>query len=316
MTSLIKYSKCCFFAAALVIISFAANSQSLQDIQNLKVDNLSDAQIEQLIKRAESSGMNEQQLESMALERGMPATEVTKLRQRIQDLRSGKRGTDLQQEQGRTREVEGMDDQQGIFDSLRKSDPYYDLTPKQKKIFGFTLFHNKELDFNPSMNIPTPQSYIIGTGDQLLIDVYGASQQSYDVTVNPEGRIFIPNVGPVEVGGASIDAASSRIKSALGGIYSGLQGNNPNTFLQVRLGNIRTINVTMAGELRKPGTYNLPSFASVFNALYTAGGPNENGSFRHIQVYRDNKMVAETDIYNFLMKGSDAGNIRLQDNDV
>src|SRR5690606_13535384 len=213
------------------------------------------------------------------------------------------------------RQVQGLK-QRDIFDSLRRSDPYYDLTPRQKKIFGYTLFHNKELNINPSLNIPTPESYIIGTGDQLLIDVYGASQQSYDLEVNPEDRVFIPNVGPVEVGGASVSAARSRLKTSFSRIYSGLQGNNPNTFLQVRLGNIRTINVTMAGELRKPGTYNLPSFASVFNALYAAGGPNENGSFRHIQVYRDSKLVGETDIYNFLMKGSEAGNIRLQDNDV
>lgn len=318
MTSLIKhYSKYFFFVFFLVVISFTANSQSLQDIQNLKVDNLSDAQIEQLIKRAESSGMNEMQLESMALERGMPATEVAKLRQRIQELRSGKRETGSAVGQTRNaREVQGMEEQEDIFDSLRKSDPYYDLTPKQKKIFGYTLFHNRELNFNPSLNIPTPENYIIGTGDQLLIDVYGASQQSYDLDVDPEGRIFIPNVGPVELGGASVNAATARLKSSLSRIYSGLQGNNPNTFLQVRLGNIRTINVTMAGELRKPGSYNLPSFASVFNALYAAGGPNENGSFRHIQVYRDNKMVGETDVYNFLMNGSDTANVRLQDNDI
>jgi protein involved in polysaccharide export with SLBB domain len=306
-----------FFGIMLTFISFVANSQSLQDIQNVKVDNLSDAQIEQLIKRAESSGLNEQQLESMARERGMPATEVAKLRQRIQQLRSGRRGnesTSLAAQRGR--QVQGLEGQQGIFDSLRRSDPYYDLTPRQKKIFGYTLFHNRELDFNPSLNIPTPESYIIGTGDQLLIDVYGASQQSYDLEVNPEGRIFIPNIGPVEVGGASVAAARARLRTALSQIYSGLQGNNPNTFIQVRLGNIRTINVTMAGELRKPGTYNLPSFASVFNALYAAGGPNENGSFRHIQVYRNNQMVGETDVYDFLMNGIDAGNIRLQDNDV
>lgn len=319
MTSFIKpFSKFCFFGFFLVMVTLTVNSQSLQDIQNLKVDNLSDAQIEQLIKRAEASGMNEQQLESMAIERGMPAMEVAKLRRRIQALRSGGRdATDPQQMQGRSsREVQGMENQQDIFDSLRKSDPYYDLTPKQKKIFGYTLFHNKELNFNPSLNIPTPENYIIGTGDQLLIDVYGASQQSYDLEVNPEGRIFIPNVGPVEVGGASVSAARARLKTSLSRIYSGLQGNNPNTFIQVRLGNIRTINVTMAGELRKPGTYSLPSFASVFNALYVAGGPNENGSFRHIQVYRDNQLVGETDIYQFLTNGTDTGNVRLQDNDV
>src|SRR5690554_579158 len=301
----------------LFALTFVAQSQSLQDIQNLKVDNLSDAQIEQLIRRAESAGMTEQQLESMARERGMPTAEVAKLRQRIQELRFGRRDAADPSAQGtRLRQVRGATMQQDIFDSLRRSDPYYDLTPKQKKIFGYTLFHNRELDFSPSLNIPTPENYIIGAGDQLLIDVYGASQQSYDLDVDPEGRVFIPNVGPVEVGGASVAAATARLKTALSRIYSGLQGSNPNTFLQIRLGDIRTINVTMAGELRKPGTYQLPSFASVFNALYAAGGPNENGSFRHIQVYRNNQMVGETDIYDFLIQGTDAGNIRLQDSDV
>ncbi|HLW50810.1 MAG TPA: polysaccharide biosynthesis/export family protein, partial [Sphingobacteriaceae bacterium] len=216
----------------LFALTFVAQSQSLQDIQNLKVDNLSDAQIEQLIRRAESAGMTEQQLESMARERGMPTAEVAKLRQRIQELRFGRRDAADPSAQGtRLRQVRGATMQQDIFDSLRRSDPYYDLTPKQKKIFGYTLFHNRELDFSPSLNIPTPENYIIGAGDQLLIDVYGASQQSYDLDVDPEGRVFIPNVGPVEVGGASVAAATARLKTALSRIYSGLQGSNPNTFL-------------------------------------------------------------------------------------
>lgn len=317
MASLIKFSSLLLlFSILLLAHSFSASGQSLQDIQNVKVDDLSDAQIEELIKRAQSSGLSEQQFESMARERGMPAIEVGKLRRRIQQLRSGSRAESKQGQVQRERQVQGMGDQQNIFDSLRRSDPYYDLSPKQKKIFGFTLFHNRELDFTPNLNIPTPESYIIGTGDQLLIDIYGASQQSYDLDVSPEGKVFIPNIGPVEVGGSSVSAARGRLKTALSRIYSGLQGSNPNTFVQVRLGNIRTISVTMAGELRKPGTYNLSSFASVFNALYSAGGPNENGSFRHIQVYRDNKLVGETDVYEFLMNGIDTGNIRLQDNDV
>jgi len=298
----------------------AARAQSLQEIQNIKVDNLSDAQIEQLLKRAEASGMNEQQFEAMARERGMPAIEVAKLRQRIQQLRSGRREQATGRDRTPSREGRRIDGQQqdldAMFDSLRKSDPYYDLTPKQKKIFGFTLFHNRELNFNPSMNIPTPQNYIIGAGDQLIIDVYGASQQEYDLTVNPEGRVFIPNVGPVPVGGLTVDAATSRLSTSLANIYSGLRGSNPNTFLQIRLGNIRTIQISMVGELRKPGTYTLPSFASVFNALFAAGGPNENGTFRNIQVYRDSKLVGEVDIYDFLIRGGQSTGIMLRDNDV
>lgn len=307
----------------LILIFIAFNtvvfSQSLSDIQNIKVDNLSDAQVEQLIRRAESQGLNEQQMLNMAAERGMPPGEVAKLRQRINALKSG--GSGIQQQQqatrpGQMRQVQGMRTQDDIFDSLRKSDPYYDLSPTQKKIFGYKLFHNRNLNFNPSLNVPTPQGYMVGPGDQLLIDVYGASQQSYDVTVNPDGRIFIPNVGPIQVGGSTIAAATSRIKTALTRIYSGLGGSNPNTFMDVRLGNIRTVSVSLVGELTRPGTYTLPSFASPFNALFAAGGPNENGSFRHIQIYRDSKLLKEIDIYEFLVKGDFTSPINLQDNDV
>lgn len=295
-------------------------SQSLMDIQNVKVDNLSDAQIEQLVKRAESSGLNEQQLEAMALERGMPMSEVSKLRQRINSLKSGgsksnNQGTSAASGKASSlRMIEGQTEEIDPFDSLRRSDPYYDLTPVQKKIFGYKLFHNKKVNFNPSLNIPTPPNYTLGAGDQLLIDVYGASQQSYDLTINPDGKILIPNVGSVQVGGSSVAAASSRIKSALTQIYSGLSVGN--TFVEIRLGNIKTVNVSLVGELNRPGTYALPSFASPINALFAAGGPNENGSFRHVQVYRDSRLLKEIDIYEFISKGELSSTLTLRDNDV
>lgn len=298
------------------LIFFVAQGQSLTDIQNLKVDELSDAQLEQLIKRAEANGISPDQFESLARERGMPASEAAKLRKRINELQSSARPnnqSDSGTNQGRFSTEEEEPD---MFDSLRRSDPYYDLTPTQKKIFGYKLFHNRNLDFSPSLNLPTPRSYVIGSGDQLLLDVYGASEQSFDLTVTPEGRIFIPNVGPVQLGGSTIEAATARLKTSLGRIYSGLLGSNPNTFLQLRLGNIRSIKVSMVGELSKPGSYMLPSFATVFNGLYAAGGPNENGAFRNIQVYRDSRLVATVDIYEFLSKGEQSNNITLQDNDV
>lgn len=299
-----------------MLIVFSLQGQSLSDIQNLKVDNLSNAQIEQLLKKAEASGLTPNQLETLARERGMPASEAAKLRERINSLQSSLGNNSNSKDGGGSSRT--FQDEQGkdLFDSIRRADPYYDLTPTQKKIFGFKLFHNKELDFSPSLNMPTPQSYVIGSGDQLLIDIYGASQQSYDLTVTPEGRIFVPNVGPVQVGGATIEAALARLKTSMSRIYSGLSGANPNTFLQMRLGNIRSIKVSMVGELAKPGTYMLPSFATVFNALYAAGGPNENGAFRNIQVYRDNRLVSTVDIYEFLSKGDQSSNITLQDNDV
>lgn len=300
-----------------LIFYFVGNveGQSLSNISTVKIDDLSDAQIGQLIKRGEASGMNSSQIVAYARERGMPASEASKLSQRIAALKGSSTTTSTSVGSSGNRTFENPTEED-LFDSLRKSDPYYDLTPTQKKIFGFKLFHNRSLDFSPSLNIPTPLSYVIGSGDQLLIDIYGASQQSLDLTVTPEGRILIPNVGPVQVGGSTIEAASARIKTNLSRIYSGLQGSNPNTFVQIRLGNIRSIKVSMVGELTKPGTYTLPSFATVFNALYAAGGPNENGAFRNIQVYRNSRLVTTVDIYEFLSKGDQNANIVLQDNDV
>jgi protein involved in polysaccharide export with SLBB domain len=155
---------------------------------------------------------------------------------------------------------------------------------------------------------------VLGAGDQLLIDVYGASQQSFDLKVSPEGKILVPNVGAIAVGGSTVGAATARIKSSLSQIYSGLQSGI--SFLEVRLGNIRTVSVALVGELNQPGNYMLPAFASPFNALFAAGGPNENGSFRHIQVYRDNKLLTEIDVYDFLIKGTHSSSITLRDNDV
>ncbi len=294
-------------------IQFGALAQNLSDLRNLKVDNLSDAQLEQLIKRAEASGLNQSQLEALAQEQGLSSVEISKLRARLNDFRPTNQSGARANQANRTSQSLDLG---ATLDSLNASDPYFELTPYQKKIFGFKVFHNRNLDFNPSINLPTPMTYVIGAGDQLLIDVYGASQQSFDLTVSPEGRIFIPNLGPVQVGGNSVEAATARLKSSLGRIYAGLLGGNPNTFLQVRLGNIRSIKVSMVGELTNPGTYTLPSFASVFNGLYAAGGPNENGAFRNVQVYRDNRLVSTVDIYDFLINGNQSSNVTLQDNDV
>lgn len=301
----------------LLVHSGILLAQSLQDIQNIKADELTDAQVEEIIRRAETSGLNEQQILSMARERGMPAGEIAKLQQRIVSIRSGKMRTGVSNQGGSSLErvvADGV--QQPDSRELLSEDTFPNLSPIQKKIFGFTLFHNRELNFNPSLAIPTPQNYVVGGGDQLLIDIYGASQQSYDVQVSPEGTILIPNVGSIQLSGATIAAATARVKSALTKIYSGLAGPDPNTFMELRLGNIRTVSVAMVGELNKPGNYTLPSFASPFNALFVAGGPNENGSFRHIQLYRDNRLLQEIDVYDFLVSGRNTANIVLRDNDV
>ncbi|WP_460542378.1 SLBB domain-containing protein [Echinicola sediminis] len=300
-----------YFTILVFITALTLQAQSLSNIQNVKVDDLTDAQIAALVQRAEEQGISKSQIPMLARERGLPAGEVSKLTSRINRLGMFS-ATSQQDSVGNTmRQRRVITPLGGILekDSLN-------LSEQQKKIYGFGLFHNKQLNFTPSLNIPTPQNYIIGTDDQLLIDVYGDSQQSYNLSVNPEGKIYIPNVGPINVGGASIGAATARIKKELSSIYADLNSATPRTFLQVRLGNIRSIQVSLVGELENPGTYTLPSFASVFNALYAAGGPNEDGSFRRIQVFRDSRQVAEVDVYEFLTNGNEQQNIRLRDNDV
>ncbi|UJP63376.1 SLBB domain-containing protein [Mongoliitalea daihaiensis] len=297
-----------FVIILLFTVNFAVLAQSLSDIQNVKVDNLSDAQIEQLIKRAEASGMNEQQLIAMARERGMPSSEISKFQRRVNSLRN--KGIDAANFGGADAGREGITEEVTVHEEGAK------LNEQQSKIFGFSLFRNNKMTFTPNLNIPTPMNYMLGTGDQLLIDVYGASQQQYDQRINNEGMIFIPNIGPINLAGLTVEAATARLRATLSNIYSGLSGSNPNTFLQVRVGNIRSIQVAMVGEVFAPGNYTLSSFATVFNALYASGGVTENGSLRAIKVYRNNRLLAEVDVYNFLVNADQSTNVRLQDNDV
>ena len=285
-------------------------AQSLSDIGKVKVDMLSDAQLQEMLQRAKDQGLNESQVVTMARERGMPMAEVGKLQQRLAKLKQGGQKEGKVTADSDTRMVDGEDQ----LSPERDVPELETLSPYQQKIFGFSLFYNKKLNFNPSLSIPTPQGYVLGSGDQLLIDVFGASQQSYDLKVSPEGKILVPNVGAIAVGGSTVGAATARIKTSLTQIYSGLQSGI--SFLEVRLGNIRTVSVALVGELNQPGNYTLPAFASPFNALFAAGGPNENGSFRHIQVYRDNKLLTEIDVYDFLIKGTHSSSITLRDNDV
>jgi protein involved in polysaccharide export with SLBB domain len=298
-----------FFFFALV--STTVQAQSLSDIAKVKVDMLSDAQLMEMLQRAKDNGLNESQVVTMARERGMPAGEVGKLQQRLAKLKQG--GKASQPKEG-VSDSERMMEGESELTEVPAPPALETLSPYQQKIFGFTLFYNKELNFNPSLNIPTPQGYVLGSGDQLLIDIYGASQQSYDLKVSPDGKILVPNIGPISVGGSTVAAASARIKTALTQIYSGLSSGISS--MDLRLGNIRTVQVALVGELNRPGNYTLPAFASPFNALFAAGGPNENGSFRHIQVYRDNKLLTEIDVYDFLIKGTHNSSITLRDNDV
>lgn len=187
----------------------------------------------------------------------------------------------------------------------------------KNQVFGREIFSNKNLSFEPNLNMPTPKNYPLSAGDELLINVWGDSELNLQLTVSPDGTIIIPNVGPVAISGLTVDEAEKRIKQELGKIMSNLvDGEASNTFVSVGLGKIRSIKVNIVGEAVTPGTYTLPSMASLFNALYAAGGVNDIGSLRNIRVYRDNKEVANLDVYDYLLNGKYDTNIRLQDNDM
>jgi len=188
----------------------------------------------------------------------------------------------------------------------------------KQTVFGREIFSNKNLSFEPDLNIPTPKNYVLSAGDELLINVWGDSELNLKLKVSPEGTILIPNLGPVSVSGLTIEAAESRIRQELGRIMATLSGDTDsgNTFVSVSLGQIRSIKVNIVGEVVAPGTYTLPSFATLFNALYAAGGVNEIGSLRNIKVYRNSKEVAQLDVYDYLLNGKYKTNIRLEENDM
>ena len=179
----------------------------------------------------------------------------------------------------------------------------------KKKVFGRDIFSNKNLSFEPLMNIATPQNYVLGAGDQVSVDIYGASQKSVDCTVSPDGDIVIEGYGPIRVGGLSVAAAKARLRATLGSRYQSSR-------INLSLGQTRTGSINVMGEVVKPGTYTLSAFASVFNALYMAGGTNDIGTLRNIKIYRNNRLVSVCDIYDYILNGKMTGNVRLHDGDV
>ena len=180
---------------------------------------------------------------------------------------------------------------------------------KRKKVFGRDIFNNKELSFEPNMNIATPQNYRLGPGDAVIIDIYGASQKTIQSTISPDGEVTIEGYGPVNVAGLTVAQANARLRNTLGSRYRSSR-------VKLTVGQTKTIMVNVMGEVKAPGTYTLSAFATVFHALYMAGGTNDLGTLRNIKVYRNNRLVTVVDIYDYILNGKLTGNVRLADNDV
>lgn len=185
-----------------------------------------------------------------------------------------------------------------------------------EQIFGHNLFDNPNLTFEPNINVATPSSYSLGPGDEVIIDVWGASETTIRQVISPEGSILVNSLGPIYLSGKTVAEANDFVKQELAKIYSGITGDAPTTYVKLTLGEIRTIQVSVMGEVNVPGTYTLSSFASVFHALYYAGGVNDIGTLRSVRVVREGNTIAELDIYEYIMRGQIDDNIRLQDGDV
>ncbi len=183
------------------------------------------------------------------------------------------------------------------------------LSRDKKKVFGRDIFNKRNLSFEPNMNIATPRNYVLGPGDAVYIDVYGASQKSFECTVSPDGYINVEGFGPIQVSGLTSAQANSRVRSQLGQRYSSSQ-------IKLTVGQTRTISISVMGEVNVPGTYTLSAFATVFHALYMAGGINSLGTMRNIKVFRNGRLISTVDIYDYILNGKMTGNVRLTDNDV
>lgn len=222
--------------------------------------------------------------------------------------------TPYQQQLLRNRRAQQMDEELGFIlpDSLGFYDEEYEnyeSLKNKRKVFGRDIFNNKSLTFEPEMNIATPTDYSLGPGDAVFVDVWGASQKQYTATVSPEGSIDLEDFGPVQISGMTVAQANAHLRSTLGGRFGGSN-------IRLTVGQTKTITVNVMGEVNHPGTYTLSAFATVFHALYMAGGTNETGTMRAIKVYRNNRLVSTIDLYDYILNGNLRGNVRLATNDV
>ena len=279
------------------LFSFGQEFLKGKDLSQIKAAQFSEAEIAQIGKELKANQMTLEQAEPLALAKGMSATEFMQLKVRLQS--NGAVPTEVKEEQKKT---SAIITQEGSV-----------LASKNVAVFGSELFTSKSLSFEPNQNMPTPPNYVLGPGDQLDINVYGVQQFNYSATISKNGTINIPNVGEVFLSGLAFEAAKNKLQKQIGKIYSTLAGNGSK--LSVSVSNYRTILVTIIGA-QQSGNYRLSSMSSVYNALHVAGGPSDIGSYRKIELIRNNKIIRTIDLYRFLTKGDQSDNVSLTDNDV
>lgn len=313
-----------FLTVALLLCSSSAWAQSM-----------SDSQVMDFIQKEMQVGSSQSQIVTKLVQRGVKIDQIRRVRSNyekqirsrglsgkanavVEEVGARMRAANSETSQDLTFSKDGEQAAAAVEADARYAEIRQNVTDRNAdnsreldgmKVFGRDIFNNKLLSFEPNMNIATPQNYVLGPGDQLVIDVYGASQKTYQLTVSPEGTVTVPGYGPIQVGGLTVAVAQSRVRSGLGSRYS-------SSDVKVSVGQTRTILINVMGEVKAPGTYHLSAFASVFHALYMAGGINELGTLRNIHVIRGGRLVSVVDVYEYILHGRLAGNIRLQEGDV
>lgn len=267
---------------------------------------MSDEQVVEYVVNAQSEGQSQDQIVSELLKRGVTMAQYNRIRKKVDETKK--------------RNIAGGEDNEDFRMRTAVNNEYSrELEEGQsrgKEIFGHRMFQNKEIAFEASYNLPTPSNYKLGAGDQIVIDVWGASQSSVQKTISPDGIINVDNLGPIHLSGLTIEQANKVLKEEFGSIFSGINGETPISNMRLSLAQNRSIQVHVMGEVVNPGTYMMSSFATIFNALYQAGGVNEVGTLRAVKVYRKDKLVATYDVYDFILNGNSNAGIRLEDNDV
>lgn len=300
MKHLLQTSLTLLFCIAITVSGWA------QDVKNVNVKSLPQSDIKKAQRAIQDAGMTVDQAASMARQKGATEQQIRDFENRLnQQDTSPKIINDAFDEAADAAQIQ--DEQQSQRNSSLNT---------TSRVFGSYLFNSQNLTFEPSLNIQTPKNYEISIGDQILINIWGNSQNNYQLVVNVNGQIIIPDVGPIYIAGLNFNEADNKIKQRLTEIYADMGADNPGTFAQINMGQLRSIQINLVGEVTAPGTYTLPVTATVFNALYLSGGPNNIGSFRNIKIIRDNKTVNTIDVYKFLVDADPSDNILLKDNDI
>lgn len=290
------------FLAFLFAFGTVAYAQTLPPVESI-----TDKQIESFLKEMESRGLSEEQVETLAKARGYTDTDIIKLRERINRIRSGTDKTNTSTSATIREQIEEVSDRAEVQVKAEHA-------IIKDELYGASLFRNKALSFEPNLRIPTPPNYVLGTGDELRAGITGYAAKDYNLMVSEEGTVKLEHFGPIYVNGLTVSEAKAKIQQRLGSLYAGL--NNGSLNLDLTLAKVKSIKVTVIGEVVTPGTYTVSSLATLFNVLYQSGGPTRIGSFRNIQLLRNNKLIHGLDLYEFLQKGLLTGDVGLKDQDV